>query len=164
MVKDSYEFSVDGLNALRNDLAILKRDIENVSKTVLRQQVTDFEKTLHRSSPMGLEYSINVLNTGNKAIIEQIGEQVIFTEFGTGWYGEINPRHPQEGEILAPDGEPYEVNKTEKDSTGWYYVDNYGKAQWTLGEPSGMQNYKAFQYVLQQRNKYANVLLKGVKK
>lgn len=165
MLKDSYKFSAQGMRALRDDIKQMRQNIQTTASKVEDTQIEDFEGELRRASPSDLVYSIDTVRTSKfRAIVEQSGSQVIFTEFGTGWVGLNSPRHPQEGETKAPDGDPYQVNKTGKDESGWSYIGADGQAKWTQGEPAGMQNYKAFEYIKRRAYGYAKLWLEGVKR
>ncbi len=161
MLKDKYEFSVDGLNAWLSDLKAIDQATQDSQKSILARQEQDFIQELREQSPLGLAYSIDVSRETNSILISQKGQDVIYSEFGTGFIGETNWRHPQEGEVNAPDGEPYETNKTRKDSLGWTFIGRDGEVHWTQGQIAGMQNYHAFQHVMLNMKKYVDGWLKG---
>lgn len=86
---------------------------------------------------------INTNVTGNKAVIEHVGHDVGFLEYGTGIVGKENP-HPAANEV----GWEYDIDtihkRNFKDGRGWFYKDSiYGTRVRTHGMVGARHMYKA---------------------
>lgn len=134
--------------------------IDDLSKIALEEMQKNYNDFDYKSSN-DMSFEITGNRTSKK--VSMIGPQAIYTEFGTGTKGGLNP-HPQKNEFGL---NPYNSGETIRTATQsvqenhgipegtlyWTYRNEDGETIYTQGIPAGKQVYNAAKTVRKKSKK-----------